>query len=113
MNNNRLSTCKSSEVKKTFTSIEIDSILNKPSNYELQEDGRILIKSSNKYSFSRKRLNLTLIDPQGSIFKIFNSKSSCAEFLGISSHTVTKIIKNKRPVYLNGIVYNIKSKIEE
>lgn len=113
MNNNRLSTCKSPGVKKTFTSVEIESILNKSSNYELQEDGRILIKSSNKYSFSRKSLKVTLIDSQGSIFKIFNSKSSCAEFLGISSHTVTKTIEKKRPIYFNGKVYNIIGKIEE
>jgi hypothetical protein len=113
MNNNRLSTCKSPDVKKTFTSVEIESILNKSSNYELQEDGRILIKSSNKYSFSRKSLKVILIDSQGSIFKVFNSKSSCAEFLGISSHTVTKTIEKNRPVYFNGEVYNITGKIEE
>lgn len=108
MNNNRLSTAnKPSEVKRTFTPAEIDSILSRPSNYEIQEDGRTLIKSSSRYIFSRKNIKVELKDPQGSIFKIFNSKISCAEFLGVSSHTVTKIIKTKRPVFLNGEEYNI------
>lgn len=50
---------------------------------------------------------MELKDPQGSIFKTFNSKISCAEFLGVSSHTVTKIIKTKRPVFFNGEEYNL------
>lgn len=57
MKNNRLSTAnKPSEVKRTFTPAEINSILSRPSNYEIQEDGRTLIKSFSKYIFSRKIL---------------------------------------------------------
>ena len=73
MNNNRLSTAnKSTEVKRTFTKAEIDSILSIPSNYEIQWDGRTLVKSSSKYIFSRKNIKVELKDPQGSIFKTFD-----------------------------------------
>ncbi len=55
MNNNRLSTnseaTESVVISITFTSSEIERILSGSSNYEKQEDGKILIKSSNKYSF--------------------------------------------------------------
>lgn len=106
MNNNRLSTTnKSSEVKRTST--EIESIFSGQSNYGIQEDGRTLIKSSNKYFFFYfvwKNIKVELKDPQGSIFKTFNSKTSCAEFLGVSSHTVTKIIKTKRLVLVKNII---------
>lgn len=54
MNNNRLSTSKPMKINKTFTSSEIKTILNGPSNYEKLEDGRILIKYYNKYNFSRR-----------------------------------------------------------
>ena len=70
-------------------------------------DGRTLIKSSNKYSFSRKSIKVALKDSKGSIFNIFSSKAGCAEFLGVSSHTITKRIKIKRSVYFNGKEYNI------
>ena len=51
--------------------------------YEKQEDGKILIKIFNKYSFSRKNIEVELRDPQGLIFKTFKSrlkdKTNCAE----------------------------------
>lgn len=108
MNNNRLSTNKPLKVNRTFTSKEVEIILNGPSNYEKLEDGRILIKSSNKYSFSRKKIQVELIDPQGLVFKTFNTITSCAEFLGVSSFTVAKRIKTNKSVSFKNKEYYIK-----
>lgn len=108
MNNNRLSTNEPLKINRTFTPSEIEAILNGPSNYEKLEDGRILIKSSNKYNFSRKNIKVELIDPQGLVFKTFNSITSCAEFLEVSSHTVTKRIKTNKSVSFNNKEYYIK-----
>ena len=85
MNNNRLSTNEPLKINRTFTPSEIEAILNGPSNYEKLEDGRRFNKSSNKYNFSRKNIKVELIDPQGLVFKTFNSITSCAEFLEVSS----------------------------
>ena len=92
MNNNRLSTYKLSQTKRTFSFIEIEFFFNRSSNYEIQKDGRIIIKSSSKYSWSRKSIKILLKDSQG---LTFNSRASCAYFLGVSSFTVAKIIKMK------------------
>ena len=52
MNNNRLSTNSRSTCKHEPEQLylEIDKLLNRPSNYEVMEDGRLFIKSANKFN---------------------------------------------------------------
>ena len=52
-------------------------------------------------------LKVKLIDNQGLVFKTFNSITSCAEFLKVSSYTVTKIIKTNKSLYFNNKEYYI------
>lgn len=73
-----------------------------------KKDGKILIKSSNKYSFSRKNPGVELRDPQGLIFKTFKYITSWAKFLGVCSHTITKRIKTNKPVSFNNKEYYYK-----
>lgn len=49
MNNNRLSTSKAKRIDRDLIDHELTRLLNGPSNYELREEGKIFIKSLNKY----------------------------------------------------------------
>lgn len=112
MNNNRLTISKegieSMKTVRSFSPSEIDKIMSGPSNYERQEDGKILIKSSNKNSFTWKNIEVELRDPQGFIFKTFKSITNCEKFLGVSSHTITKRIKTNKSVFFNDREYYVK-----
>jgi uncharacterized protein YqhQ len=50
----------------------------------------------------RKKPQVKLQDKEGLVFKTFDSKNQCAEFLGISTHTVSKRkITNSPVIYKN------------
>jgi hypothetical protein len=50
----------------------------------------------------QKKTQVKLQDKEGLVFKTFDSKNQCAEFLGISTHTVSKRkITNSPVVYKN------------
>jgi len=69
--------------RKRLSSIWSDEILEGPSNYEIRE-GRIFIKSLNKYHSGRTKTKVELKDQEGLVFKTFDSMNKCAEFLGVS-----------------------------
>lgn len=100
MNENRLSGRGIKPVERNFIQSEIARLLNGPSNYEIRE-GRIFIKSLNKYHFGRTKTKVELKDQEGLAFKTFDSMNKCAEFLGVSTHTVSKRIKTNSLVSFN------------
>jgi len=106
MNENRLSTTGVKLVERNFIESEVTKLLNGPSNYEIRE-GRIFIKSLNKYHSGRTKTKVELKDQEGLVFKIFDSMNKCAEFLGVSTHTVSKRIKNNSSVRFNSKEYFI------
>ncbi len=81
-------------------------MLSGPSNYEVKSDGRILIKSLNKYYSPRKKIQVGLINEDGSVYQNFNSILECANFLGCSSKLVTNRLKDLKSVlHENRILY--------
>jgi hypothetical protein len=101
MNNNRLSTSGIKPVNRNLIDSQLNQLLNGPSNYEII-DGKIFIKSLNKFLPNRIKTQVELQDKEGLVFKTFDSKNQCAEFLGISTHTVSKRnITNSLVVYKN------------
>ena len=97
MNNNRLSTnVNKQNVDTTRLQAMIDNLLLGPSNFETQADGRILIKSTNKYYLPRNSIRVALQDESGVNFKIFDTIKSCAEFLQLSPYMVKSSLKKTR-----------------
>ena len=102
MNNCRLSSSRSkgiASVDRALLQIEIDKLLNGPSNFEEREDGRIFIKSLNKYYSDRIKIKVELKDEDGNTLNTFESIADCAKYLGITSMTVAKRIKTGKPFY--------------
>lgn len=99
MNNKRLFKEGKSSVDRIFLNSETYKLLSKPSNYEIK-DGRVFIKSLNKYHQRRENIRVALKYPGGLVFNSFDSMSSCARFLDISTHTVRSRLKTKNLCYL-------------
>jgi hypothetical protein len=114
MNNGRLSNSGSSLIDlrtpaslrgaRDYIDSELARLLYGPSNYELI-NGKIFIKSLNKFHTVRSKIQVELRDQEDLVFKIFDSMNECAKFLGVSTHTVTKRMKTGVPVVLNGKEY--------
>jgi|SRR5947209_8409752 len=113
MNNNRLSTNQnqSEAIDRTLLQIRINKILNEPSNFEIKEDGKIYIKSLDRYYYNNtKTVNVQLQNEHGLVIKTFNSITECAKDLGISKSGAQKRLNNntqfvfdKKIVYLKRI----------
>jgi hypothetical protein len=90
--------------------LEINKLLNGPSNIEVKEKG-IFIKSLNRFSTGSGKTGVQIISNLGIIFKTFTSLSDCAKFLGITQPTAkNRLIKNQpflfenNPYYLKKII---------
>lgn len=88
MNNNRLSTSKVLLVNRDKLLEDIALLLSQPSNYTLI-NGRVFIKSLNKYRNTNKAVTVELIElPSGNVVQVFSQLTECAKFLGVSLSTV-------------------------
>jgi hypothetical protein len=115
MNNNRLSSNQNEnfpKIEREQLYLEINKLLNGPSNIEVKEKG-IFIKSLNRFSTGSGKTGVQIISNQGIIFKTFTSLSDCAKFLGITQPTAkNRLIKNQpflfenNPYYLKKIINN-------
>lgn len=66
----------------------IEKLLNGPSNFEIQENGRIFIKSLNKYYSARDSLSVELQDINGLVVKTFGSMAEAARYFEVDPKTV-------------------------
>lgn len=105
MNSNRLSTHASGgHTKAGNITLEskihahIEKLLNGPSNFEIKENGRIFIKSLNKYYSSRDSLSVELRDINGLVLKTFESMAEAARYFEVDPKTVKYWIQNNKPV---------------
>ena len=115
MNNNRLSSNQDENypvIDREQLYLKINQLLNGPSNIEVKEDGRLFIKSLNRfYTGSGKTEVQILSDKEGLVLKTFTSLSDCAKFLGLTQPTVkNRLIKNQaflfegNPCYLKRVI---------
>ncbi len=107
MNNNRLS----SNLPKKATNLSLSSqdiqkkaieLLSLPSNYELQSDGKILIKSSGCYLKGRGNMGVKVLDEGGKLIFNFNSIKDCALFFNVHSRTINRKLDNGSFIEFNG-----------
>jgi hypothetical protein len=103
MNRRRLSSSEKAEVRLNRTPLdkEIARLLSGPSNLEVMSDGRVLIKSLNKYYSSRLSIEVEIIDDKANVIKTFPSIKECAEFLGITRQVLTRRILSKKSFLLD------------
>lgn len=93
MNNNRLSTSNQPLIVRDELNLKIQTLLNKPSNFELRE-GRVWIISEARFqSEGGKSKALELWDDLGNLVNTFKSISECGRYLSISPTSVTRLIK--------------------
>lgn len=93
MNNNRLSTNKISKGEIKYVANldqRILNLLSTPSNYELQADGKILIKSTGTYLKGRGNISVIAIDEKGDVQHNFGSIKNCALFFKVDSRTIIR-----------------------
>src|SRR5687767_13271240 len=93
MNNNRLSTNQKFKTDKDLIVsreqlyVEINKLLNGPSNIEMR-DGRPFILSSNKFYKVNVKTKVQIKDTNNLVLGTFDSLSDCAKYLGVSQPTV-------------------------
>lgn len=68
----------------------MEKLLASPSNYELQPDGKILIKSTGTYLKSRGNIGVSVFNKDGKLVYEFNSIKECALFFKVSDITINR-----------------------
>lgn len=101
MNRNRLSTVTSKPIAKNVQK-RILKLLAAPSNYEVQPDGKILIKSSGVYLKGRGNIGIDVFDDKGLLINKFDSIKECALFFGVSSRTIIRRLDKSAYFLFNG-----------
>jgi len=77
-------------------------LLSGPSNYEVQPDGRVLIKSTGTYFKGRGNVGVKVLDDNGVLVYKFNSIKDCALFFNVHSRTINRRLNNGNFVEFNG-----------
>jgi len=110
MNNNRLTTSGSSTTveERAVLNSNITKLMEGSSNFEVKEDGRVFIKSLNKYYSNKAKIKLELIDENGGIIKSFASAVDCAKYLKVSKMTITLRLRKGKPFLFDNKFVSVK-----
>jgi hypothetical protein len=116
MNNNRLSTNLASLSKEEVYSENsirerILKLLESPSNYEMQSDGKILIKSSGTYLKGKGNIGVIVLDENGELVYNFSSIKEAALFFNVHSRTIIRRLEKNSSIDVNGKNLVFKRKI--
>lgn len=103
MNTNRLSTNLAIE-KKEDGSLDVQALnlLSSPSNYEVQSDGKILIKSLGRSQRGRGNTSVKVLDDRGTIVYAFDSIKDCALFFNVHTRTINRRLEKGSFVEFEG-----------
>lgn len=103
MNNNRLSTNLASKMCSSETIQERAlKLLESPSNYEIQPDGKILIKSTGTYFKGRGNVSVKALGESDELVYKFSSILECAQFFGVHSRTINRKLDNGNYIEFKG-----------
>ena len=83
-----------------FLKKKVESLLKGPSNLE-EREGKIFIKSLNRFRSEKKYIAIVLQDEKGNIINFFNSIADCIKFLGLGRNLVYKRYKKGQPILLD------------
>lgn len=100
INSKRLSTYdkSSKDVDSNLMRERLNKLLNEPSNLEFREDGRVFIKSLNRFYSSRDSITVELQDEKGLVLRTFDSLAEVARYFEVDPKTVKYWIQNNKPV---------------
>lgn len=105
MNNYRLSTNSTLKIDRVLLLKKIDELLKGPSNIE-EKNGKLFIKSLNRYLNKNSKQKINLLDEDNNILNTFDSQKDCSVFLEVSPMTVSNYLKkNKSFSWKNKTVY--------
>lgn len=117
MNNNRLS----SNVKKNFfnenlanyVSVvkDIDKLLQLPSNLEVTSEGKVWIKSEQRYLKGRGSVAIAVLDESGVLVNSFYNLESAASYFNTPKHLIKYRLDTGKSIKLDGKVYFFKRNI--
>lgn len=95
INNNRLSSSNSTKVNRVELDADIVRFLSDPNknNYEIRE-GKVWIKSLNRFQSSWKSNSVQLWDREGNLLETFSSMKSMSTSLGLNRTTLLYRLKN-------------------
>lgn len=112
MNSKRLSSSGSSIIDRNEIEQEINEILNKAnnSNYEII-DGRVWIKSLNRFRSQFKSVSIKLFDSNGNFLAIYPSLLKCSKDLGIDRSTLNYRLKNNITFDYEGKLVYLKKEV--
>ena len=115
MNLNRSSTnaTKMSQPQLDALKDDIVKLLTGPSNLEVKKDGRIFIKSLNKYYTGSGSIKVELQNKDGLVVNTFGSISECANFLGLAPLTVTTRLQKNKPILFNNNAVFVKKRLKQ
>ena len=90
INSKRLSTYdkSSKDVDSNLMRERLNKLLNEPSNLEFREDGRVFIKSLNRFYSSRDSITVELQDEKGLVLRTFDSLAEVARYFEVDPKTV-------------------------
>lgn len=103
MNSRCLSTSGTTLIDRAAMYKNIESLLQKPSNFE-EREGRTWIISKNKWLISGVKQKIQLLDDQGNIINEVDSQTDCAKFLGTRQSTLSNRLKFNRSCDCNLMV---------
>lgn len=112
MNNNRLSTniAQTKPLSVNIKEIAL-KLLSSPSNYEIQTDGKILIKSTGTYLKGRGNIGVKVLDDKGEIIYSFNSIKNCALFFNVHSRTIIRRLDSGKFIEFKGKILVFKREV--
>ena len=100
------------DVERENLKIRTLNLLSTPSNYEVQPDGRILVKSTGTYLKGRGNVGVDVFDADnGKQVYSFDSIKDCATFFNVHSRSINRRISNQNTVEFNDKKLVFKRKI--
>jgi hypothetical protein len=107
MNSRRLSSYDSVLVDRTALYLDIERLLQGPSNYE-EREGVTWIISQNRAKVAGVKQSIQLLDDNGNIVKVFDSQTDCAKYLNTLQGTTSGGLRFNRSFLFEGRLYSLK-----
>src|ERR1700750_1134500 len=87
---------------------KINSLLSRPSNFEVTSNGKIFIKSEQKFFKGRGNVEIEAFDKDGVLINSFDNMEIAANFFNVKKHIIKYRLDSGSPLILNDNSFKIK-----
>ena len=94
--------------KDTILLEKINSLLSKPSNFEVTSNGKTFIKSEQKFFKGRGNVEIEAFDEKGVLINSFDNMEIAANFFNVKKHIIKYRLDSGSPLVLNENSFKIK-----